>query len=1595
MGIASGAMAEVQFADTWGSLIGLSMGEVSDCYSRVDLTSSSTIYSPDAFGGLLGSVEGGSVSYCYYAGANPANKRCVGKVDGGTVGSSVYFVGETVDDANATALAHAQLASWGAAYQLNEPLNADSTQKALGDLKTWRKAGGDSENGGYPVLIKEGDSITSMQSASNWGDVGAWVDAFGTDDAAVKGHPVRPQENPAHIWSDGSTSAAFELSSPEDIAWLAYKVNTANAEFGSKNAVLADNVDLFGGVYTGKTFDEAADLKSELGTKALCWVAMGQTTNYAGTFDGQGKKVRHLYSPATASKAGLIGSLTGTVRNVAVEASSVSAPGGANDAAGAVVASITGAATIERCSAGKDVSVSAGKAGGIVGYISYGGTVLDCASRATVTGAQAGGIMGYAYSATIKNSYFAGSAAGAMVCVSEGSSTFSDNYYQDGSATNASQIANSATKLSAAEMTVNKGSSLASKLNAGRKGKDAPWRGDSKGVNDAYPVLLLPADIMADWGEVGARQSEDELRRTEVLDVDGFGTMGAVHDARPSGGSYVAALEGSGTEADPYIFRTPEAFAWWGYMVNEHGSDLTHDEDGTETTMTFGTSHAKQGADFDLSGFMYAGTDTVGANHENCLMWDPISYYDSVSGSEIMYFGSFDGAGYRIENLRLVAMPDGVTGLFGDPNDGTIKRVTLSSGTLDVANMESYDDAGSIVGLSASITLRDCVSLVDVVGVPSVFRTIGGVIGYPYDSTVENCYYGGTIASGVPAKPVVGTLDAMSLANLFYLDGGIDDPSATGLTADQLASWGAAYQLNAPLSADGTQKAFGDLKTWRMAADGENNGFPVPCKDGESLGAASNWGDVGAWVDAFGTDDAADKAHPLRPQEKADHTWQDTTMGAAFELSSPEQLAWFAYKTNSDNAFMSKNAAITADIDLAGFEYTGKSDIEANNKYVGCLTWVPIGATAEPDKGFSAHFDGGGFLVRDIRIVDDSNTMNLGFFGHTTRAHIERVGLASGAMVLNANTSGTLAASVQDFQNPDPWESVPGLAEDCFSRVDVYGSAAATDHSEQAGLIGNLCNSNMRNCYYAGTVEAGLTLRYTVALWEDGEMVNVLFAGRSDADDLVGDPIPADQLAGWGGAYQLNAPLYKDADGVQRQKPFADLGTWREDVENVNGGYPVLVRDADSDSLAHLRAAADWGEVGAWVDTFVSTADYFPQNDDGVKPEKPAEIDVPASWGAPTGTKAYAIETPEDLAWFFGKFCSSTTPNALVTKPLDLAGNAYTGKSGTGTNFDACLEWSSGYVSGSVFDGGGEPITNLYQRKATRGFFAMVRESATVRNVALESGMFNIVSASGPVGTLASFVSSSTVQNCFSRMDLKNDDTYIPAGGFVGYMSDSHVEGSYFAGNIAGNVSSCFQEFSNSTGTLYTDQTVTDTAGVSKVTTAELQSWRGVYHLNGDKYVGKPNADGSALAHTVWTVDDAATPVNDGYPVFGDLTVVEQDITLDPAKAIDSNDGTVSATLPTALVGTVFLLESPDVSGLGDPAAGGATLVAAADVKAGFASWGTDSANSKLGLTAGTTGITAVSKADDVLSTTGMTTISLNAAAASTALWSAPFHSLR
>ncbi len=88
------------------------------------------------------------------------------------------------------------------------------------------------------------------------------------------------------------------------------------------------------------------------------------------------------------------------------------------------------------------------------------------------------------------------------------------------------------------------------------------------------------------------------------------------------------------------------------------------------------------------------------------------------------FMGTYYGNGYRIINMQINRIDGNFIGLFGCTDGATINSVTMVNATISVELLDFYgDDYGNLA-------------------------TIGGIIGYANNSTVENCAFTGTITAG-------------------------------------------------------------------------------------------------------------------------------------------------------------------------------------------------------------------------------------------------------------------------------------------------------------------------------------------------------------------------------------------------------------------------------------------------------------------------------------------------------------------------------------------------------------------------------------------------------------------------------------------------------------------------------------------------------------------------------------------------------------------------------------------------------------------------------------------------------------------------------
>ena len=422
----------------------------------------------------------------------------------------------------------------------------------------------------------------------------------------------------------------------------------------------------------------------------------------------------------------------------------------------------------------------------------------------------------------------------------------------------------------------------------------------------------------------------------------------------------------------------------------------------------------------------------------------------------------------------------------------------------------------------------------------------------------------------------------------------------------------------------------------------------------------------------------------------------------------------------TDVCYRSSFARLGGDMDLAGQPYGGT----AEGGYANCLAWSPVGlsgnnAASGTDKAeeFSGSFDGAGHEVSNL-YVPVGNAYN-GLFGYVDGAVIRNVSVASGLVEGTSGAAGLVSyavgyktTTVTDCSNAaevrqqggQGWStggimgcvygrssSVLSLVmercsntgavwgpkdaggiigyvnsaqrsdtaaeiRDCFNRGDVTGGGDE-DYSAAGGIAGRSYPSTtvIENCYDTGAVSH--TGRYAkagaiVGLLRSGgcTVANCWYSDGLENSSATGSAVADDELKTWGAAYQLNGGSGK----------VSGMGAWRMDAAGAsaaNDGYPVFCASTEK-----MDEAADWSDVGRWVDAFAT----------GRQPSGDGSAD-----GQP-----FQIETAEQLAWLGYKVNQGATDglaaanqNASLSKSVSLAGLDYVYADAKGDGLAGCLKW--------------------------------------------------------------------------------------------------------------------------------------------------------------------------------------------------------------------------------------------------------------------------------------------------------------------------------
>ena len=182
----------------------------------------------------------------------------------------------------------------------------------------------------------------------------------------------------------------------------------------------------------------------------------------------------------------------------------------------------------------------------------------------------------------------------------------------------------------------------------------------------------------------------------------------------------------------------------------------------------------------------------------------------------------------------------------------------------------------------------------------------------------------------------------------------------------------------------------------------------------------------------------------------AEGAWDGVTVtepaavDGVYQIGTGAELAWFAQTVNAGTTGIS--AVLTADIDLA------------------CYNWTPIGNYS---KKFAGTFDGNGYRIYNLSIINTAATSNTGYglFGYGASCTISNltiagnISLTSSSSVATAYVSGVLGGGT----------SV--TISNTHSEVDITVTRVKGNWARVGGVFGGGSANTITNCSNSGTIQ--------------------------------------------------------------------------------------------------------------------------------------------------------------------------------------------------------------------------------------------------------------------------------------------------------------------------------------------------------------------------------------------------------------------------------------------------------------------------------------------------------------------------------------------
>ena len=457
---------------------------------------------------------------------------------------------------------------------------------------------------------------------------------------------------------------------------------------------------------------------------------------YAGTFNGQQHIIKNfVFNNTSQSNVGLFGTINGaTIQNVMLDGASVA---GWNNSA-VLVGEGQNNSVIQNCAVINSTVSGHDHVAAIVAK-AYSTTITKCFSNANVSSdyAQAGGMAGVIFNATVTYNIFTGTVtntsarAGGLVCLTDAAN---DNSF------------------------VNHNMVAAKSVTCGAS-------------SSCYPLI--------DTENRGGTFADNFILETTVYTKGS--TTQSVEATNKDGETGLAVTKAQATSADFYTTTL--------------GWDLTNDwklYEGYYPILKWMDSYVTSYSNISTPAELVAFANRINNGFDD-LVPTGLDADINLSGVAITpigteankYTGTFDGQDHAITNFSYTSTGD-YNGLFGFINNATVKNFSIS-GSLTSTHKENgaigYADgasvvsgvhsslditvncrthSGGVVGASASDTSTLRVDGCSYSGTLTIEGTdadvTGGIIGYTYYGTIQNCIFSGTINGNVDNKPYGGIL---------------------------------------------------------------------------------------------------------------------------------------------------------------------------------------------------------------------------------------------------------------------------------------------------------------------------------------------------------------------------------------------------------------------------------------------------------------------------------------------------------------------------------------------------------------------------------------------------------------------------------------------------------------------------------------------------------------------------------------------------------------------------------------------------------------------------------------------------------------------